>query len=72
MNNLSLDITNKLIASELNNMKQINHPNVVRLHESIYTSNNAYLVMECCNGGSVEALIKDKQRLTEAEARAIF
>lgn len=32
-------------------MKQLDHPNVIKLYETFEDSNNLYLVMELCEGG---------------------
>ena len=31
----------------------MNHPNIIHLIEIIYSTNNIYIVMEYCNGGSL-------------------
>lgn len=38
----------EMIAKEVAIIKSINHPNIVRLHETLETTNNYYLVFEFC------------------------
>ena len=34
-------------------MKKIDHPNVVKLHETFEDAKNIYLVLELCTGGEL-------------------
>ena len=40
-------------------MKKIDDHNIVKFYEFIETGNNIYLIMEYCNGGTLEQKIKD-------------
>jgi serine/threonine-protein kinase ULK/ATG1 len=46
---------------EINIMKKLNHPNVIKFIDAKKTDNNIYLIMEFCNGGSLEDLVKSKR-----------
>lgn len=44
----------KLVETEIELMKQLDHPNILRLYETYYDGDQSiYLVTELCNGGSL-------------------
>ena len=43
----------KYLNNEINIMKQLNHENIIKLHDIIKTGRNLYLVMDYINGGSL-------------------
>ena len=49
-------------------MKNCENEHIVKLYEFIETKNSFYLVMEYCNGGNLEELIKKKIHLSELES----
>lgn len=49
-------------------MKHLDHPNIVKLHETFHDSKNTYLVMEVCKGGDLMANIFECGKYTEVEA----
>ena len=49
-------------------MKNCENEHIVKLYEFIETKNSFYLVMEYCNGGNLEELIKKKLHLSELES----
>jgi len=63
-----------LIETEINLMKQLDHPNVLRLFKCYYDGDrNIYLVLELCNGGSLFDRIlyhqnKLKQAMSESQS----
>ena len=59
--------TAELLGNEINFLKKINHPNIVRLIDLKRTLNHAYLVMELCNGGELFGCLK---KYREAHRRA--
>ena len=60
------------ILNEINILKQIDHPNVVKIFE-FYNSNDAYyLITEYCEGGELFKLISDKRKLTEIQCAYIM
>lgn len=46
---------------EINIIKKLNHPNIIKFIDAKKTDNNIYLIMEFCNGGSLESLVKSKK-----------
>eukprot|EP00249_Psilotum_nudum_P024257 c29136_g1_i2 orf=571-1098(-) len=54
---------------EISILKQIKHPNIVRLNEIIEAGNGIFLVLEYCAGGDLARYIQRHGRVTEATAR---
>lgn len=53
-------------------MRNLDHPNIIKLYETFEDSRNIYLVMEICEGGELFDRIIDKGQFSETEARVIF
>ena len=53
------------LESEIKLMKEIDHENIVRLHDFFSTEKNFYLVLELCNGGDLNKYIKKRKILSE-------
>lgn len=60
------------VKREINIMKEINHPNVVRLIEVLRGETRLYLVCEYADGGELFDYIVENQRLSEDESRKFF
>lgn len=62
----------QLLKNEIKTMKMIKNKNVVQLLDVRRSSNNIYLIMEYCNGGSLESYLnKNGKRLSETETLRI-
>ncbi|XP_031428111.1 serine/threonine-protein kinase MARK2 isoform X8 [Clupea harengus] len=57
---------------EVRIMKQLNHPNIVKLFEVIETEKTLYLIMEYASGGEVFDFLVAHGRMKEKEARVKF
>ena len=55
------------ILNEINILKQIDHPNVVKIFEFYNSEDAYYLITEYCEGGELFKLISDKKILTEIQ-----
>ena len=53
-------------------MARANHPNIVRLFETLESQHRVHLVMEYVAGGNLCQYVKLKKKLSESEARLIF
>lgn len=61
-----------LFQTEVKVMRDITHPNILKCYDLLESSNNYYMILFYCNGGSLEDMIKRKGRLTEEEALFIL
>lgn len=59
------------LRNEIRNLKQIDHPNIVKLLEERKTPNHHYLFFEYCNGGTVYELRNITETLCEGVVRSI-
>ncbi|RQM27705.1 hypothetical protein B5M09_008031 [Aphanomyces astaci] len=59
------------LESEISIMRQINHPNIVKLYDIKKTDKHIYLMLEYCDGGDLQHFIKKQPNgvVTEATAR---
>ena len=48
----------KYLNYEISIMKELNHPNIVKLTEFFQSHNHFYVIMEYCNGGSLSSCLK--------------
>ncbi len=54
-----------LLQNEIKIVKKLKHPNVVMVYDILYTKKNCYIIMELCEGGSLEKHIKQMDSLAE-------
>ena len=57
---------------EISIMKQLDHPNIIKLFETFEDHRNIYLVMELCSGGELFDRIIELGHLTEHQAATIM
>ncbi|CAM9641869.1 unnamed protein product, partial [Hapterophycus canaliculatus] len=62
----------RMLFNEIWGMKALNHPNIVRLQEVLYDEDMIYLVLDRLEGGSVDALRKQRGHLEEGFAAYIM
>lgn len=60
------------VRREINLMRRLSHPHVVRLFEVIETTSEIYMVMEYVNSGELFYYLTEKGRLQEDEGRYLF
>lgn len=53
-------------------MKQVDHPNIVKLYESFEDEKYVYLIMELCEGGELFDKLLDMGNLCESDATVLF
>ena len=46
------------LSNEISLMRKLNHPNVIKLIEEIKTTNHYYIVMDYCNGGTLDDCLR--------------
>lgn len=57
------------LLKEISILSTIDHPNIIRLFESIETEDRIFLVLEYCDGGDLAAYIHRHGKVSEAVAR---
>ena len=57
---------------EIELLKKLDHPNIIKLFEYFIDEDNYYLITEYCNGGDLFDLIKKKQKFSELSAAYIM
>ncbi len=60
------------IYHEINLMKNLNHNSIVRILETIETSNYILIIMEHINGGDLLSFVKKRTKLNEKTSKIIF
>lgn len=53
----------QLLKNEIHILKQLNHPNIIKLHEVFYTENNCYIITDYCEGGTLQNHIESDSKL---------
>ena len=61
-----------LLAIEVQIMSTIKHPNILHLHQFMETDNNYYLVLDFCNFGDLEKIMKSEPEKCFGEQRAVL
>lgn len=60
------------VKREVDVMRRVHHPNIVRLHEVMATRSRIYFVMEYASGGELFARLAKSTRFPEPVARRYF
>ena len=60
------------IKEEINILKQLDHPNIVKFYDYIETNLKIYIIMEYIKGGTLKRLIETKHSFSENEACIII
>jgi calcium-dependent protein kinase len=58
--------------NEINALKKLDHPNVIKLFEIYEDEDDVYLVQEICKGGELFDYIINQEFLSERQAAVIF
>ncbi|CAG9324608.1 unnamed protein product [Blepharisma stoltei] len=65
-------IENRSVLNEVNIMKTLDHPNILRIFEYFEDKSNYYLVMEYCKGGDLFDKVVSLTKFTEKQAARIM
>ena len=63
---------NSKFTNEINILKMLDHPNVIKLYETYEDDLNYYMIFELCRGGELFDTIIENGYFTEKEAKVIF
>ena len=61
-----------LLAAEVDSLKTVDHPNVVKFYETYQDAEYFHLVLEYCSGSELFKKIADNEFLKETEAKAFM
>ena len=64
-------MNNQLIKNEIDILKKLSHPNIVRIYEFYESNNNFYLINEYCDGGELFNYINNS-KLNEQQLSILF
>lgn len=56
-----------MLDCEVEALKTLKHPNILRCYDVYSTANNCYIITEFCGDGDLAGLLSKKRRLTETE-----
>ena len=62
----------KEIQREINILKKLNHPNIIKLHKVLLNERYFYLVMDYIDGDDLFHYVTKKKRLSEIESCKFF
>merc|ERR1719203_737627 len=60
------------IQNEIDLTRSLNHPNIIKLHETFQDHRNYYLVLELCNGGELFDHVVEGGKMGESQAAAMM
>lgn len=66
------DSSQKKLMEEINILRSLDHPNIIRVYEFFEDNKRFYIVMEQCNGGELFEEILKRQNFGESQAAIIL
>lgn len=61
------DISTECVNNEISILKQLDHPNIIKIYEYFEDEEHDYLIMEICKGGELFQELKEKGHFLEVE-----
>ena len=61
-----------MLFNEINNLKDLDHPNIIKMFEFFEDSKRYYIVTEICKGGELFDEIINRKRLSEKETSILM
>ncbi|CAG8550297.1 21484_t:CDS:2 [Racocetra persica] len=58
----------QMLTTELDVLKQVNHPHLVTLHELVETKDNVYIITDLASGGELYSQLEQRGNYTEKDA----
>lgn len=72
LNSLKSQKLEELLFSEIDVLKKLNHPNILRCYEVFTSNRNCYIITEICNGGDLETKLRREHHFSEQSAQPII
>ena len=66
------ELSKKKMNNEINILKILRHPNVVKLLETFEIEKHLLIVMELCPGGDLLNYVRKRRKLNEKYAKFVF
>ncbi|XP_063703850.1 testis-specific serine/threonine-protein kinase 3 [Culicoides brevitarsis] len=66
------DYLKNFLPREIDVVRGLQHPNLIRFYQSIETTHRVFIIMEYAENGSLLDLIRTEKKLTEPRARLLF
>jgi len=61
-----------MLMREIDILEKTKGDHLINLITTANTPNNFYIIMECCNGGSLENILEKRGKISEKEAISIL
>lgn len=62
------DYDKKMLLNEIKNLKDLDHPNILKIYEHFEDDKSYYIVTEICNGGELLKEINKRGKFSEFDA----
>ena len=62
----------EMLNFEIEALRTIQHPNVLRCYDVIQEPSHCYIITEYCNQGDLLSMLKKKRKMTEKEVASIM
>ena len=72
MSNIPLSVVQQTVLTEIDVLRDIDHPNVIKLYETFESTKYIHLLLPCLEGGELFDKIKSKGLIKESDARPIM
>ena len=65
-------IDKQIFATEVQLLRKLDHPNIIKLYQIYETEKTIYLVTEVCEGGQLFYMVVERKMLTQAQTAMIM
>jgi calcium-dependent protein kinase len=62
----------EMLKNEIGILKEMDHPNIVKMYEFLEDEKRIYIVTEICKGGELFDEILNRSKFTETEAQVVM
>jgi calcium-dependent protein kinase len=61
-----------MLVNEINNLKNLDHPNILKIYEIFEDAKRFYIVTDICKGGELFDVIVSEKQFSEEEASSLM